>query len=218
MKPLFLHTFRRILPAAAALAFGALLLPPPALWAGTAAGVAARGNASAAAPPATASQSPGARPGEVQPSASPPAASTPSGNAATAFGSTPEENPGERMPDWDQVAPPEALFSLTCQACRDAAEGAPTAVQDCMNTELERLERHVEIQRALLAATLPQERAAACREALEAWDTLRKSGSAAMFDPHGGTLSPLAASLWYLEQTARMARWLDTLREVSDGG
>ena len=217
MKPLFLHTYRRILPAAAALAFGALLLPPPALWAGTAAGVAARGNASAAAPPATASQSPDVL-GGVQPSAFLPAASSPSGNAATAFGSTPEENPGERMPDGDQVAPPEALFSLTYQACMDAAEGAPTAVQDCMNTELERLERHVEIQRALLAATLPQERAAACREALEAWDTLRKSGSAAMFDPHGGTLSPLAASLWYLEQTARMARWLDTLREVSDGG
>lgn len=218
MKPLFLHTSRRILPAAAVLAFGALLLPPPALWAGTAADATARGNASAAAPPAAVSQSSGVLPGGIQPSASPPAASSPSGNAAAASGSTPEENPGDGMPDGNQVATPEALFSLTYQACMDAAEGATTAVQDCMNTELERLERHVEVQQALLAAALPQERAAACREALEAWDTLRKSGSAAMFDPHGGTLSPLAASLWYLEQTARMARWLDTLREVSDGG
>ena len=32
-----------------------------------------------------------------------------------------------------------------------------------------------------------------------------------MYDPDGGTLATVISSLWYLEQTARMSRWLDDM-------
>ena len=112
--------------------------------------------------------------------------------------------------------PLERLFSPNYQSCMDEAAGVTTAMQDCMNTELERLEKRLESQKTRLAPTLSQERAKAFNEAVTAWDTLRKSGSAAMFDPDGGTLSPLMASLWYLEQTARMVKWVDGLQENAE--
>lgn len=34
-----------------------------------------------------------------------------------------------------------------------------------------------------------------------------------MYDPEGGTLATVISALWYLEQTARMTRWLDDLEK-----
>lgn len=116
----------------------------------------------------------------------------------------------------DSALPAENLFSQTYQACMDEAAGVTTGMQDCMSAEQERLETRLNAQRARVAATLNPERAKAFNDALSAWDTLRKSGSLAMFDPNGGTLSPLMASLWYLEQTARMTRWVDVLQESAE--
>ena len=116
----------------------------------------------------------------------------------------------------DSALPVENLFSQTYQACMDEAAGVTTGMQDCMNAEQERLETRMNAQRARVAATLNPERAKAFNDALSAWDALRKSGSLAMFDPNGGTLSPLMASLWYLEQTARMTRWVDVLQESAE--
>ena len=116
----------------------------------------------------------------------------------------------------DSALPAENLFSQTYQACMDEAAGVTTGMQDCMSAEQERLETRLNAQRARVAATLTPERSKAFNDALSAWDTLRKSGSLAMFDPNGGTLSPLMASLWYLEQTARMARWVDVLQESAE--
>ena len=116
----------------------------------------------------------------------------------------------------DSALPAENLFSQTYQACMDEAAGVTTGMQDCMSAEQERLETRLNAQRARVAATLNPERAKAFNDALNAWDALRKSGSLAMFDPNGGTLSPLMASLWYLEQTARMARWVDVLQESAE--
>ena len=116
----------------------------------------------------------------------------------------------------DSALPAENLFSQTYQACMDEAAGVTTGMQDCMNAEQERLETRLNAQRARVAATLNPERVKAFNDALNAWDTLRKSGSLAMFDPNGGTLSPLMASLWYLEQTARMTRWVDVLQESAE--
>lgn len=116
----------------------------------------------------------------------------------------------------DSALPAENLFSQTYQACMDEAAGVTTGMQDCMSAEQERLETRLNAQRARVAATLNPERAKAFNDALSAWDTVRKSGSLAMFDPNGGTLSPLMASLWYLEQTARMTRWVDVLQESAE--
>ena len=110
----------------------------------------------------------------------------------------------------------DSLFSQTYQACMDDAAGTTTTMQDCMAAEQERLETRLMAQRNKLAATLNPERGKAFNEALSAWDTLRKSGSLAMYDPDGGTLSPLMASLWYLEQTARMTHWVDGMLENVD--
>ena len=98
----------------------------------------------------------------------------------------------------------------------DEAAGTTTAMQDCMAAEQERLETRMAAQRNRVTPTLNPERAKAFTEALGAWDTLRKSGSLAMYDPDGGTLSPLMASLWYLEQTARMTRWVDGMLENAE--
>jgi uncharacterized protein YecT (DUF1311 family) len=98
----------------------------------------------------------------------------------------------------------------------DDAAGVTTAMQTCMETEQTRLERYVAILRQRLMQALPQERAAALGKALEAWESLRQNGSVAMYAPEGGSLSPLMASLWYLEQTARTARWLEGLTENLD--
>lgn len=84
-------------------------------------------------------------------------------------------------------------------------------MQDCMNAEVERLEKHMAEQRARLVPILSEERAKALNDALEAWENLRKNGSSAMYDPDGGTLATVISSLWYLEQTARMSRWLDDM-------
>jgi hypothetical protein len=85
-----------------------------------------------------------------------------------------------------------------------------------MATEQERLDKRLGGQRERIAAQLPPERAKAFNDALNAWDSLRKNGSTAMYDPDGGTLSPLMATLWYLDQTARMVRWVDNLQENAE--
>ena len=116
--------------------------------------------------------------------------------------------------DQQESAPAvESLFSQTYQACMDEAAGTTTTMQDCMTAEEQRLETRLAAQRNKVAATLNPERGKAFNETLSAWDTLRKSGSLAMYDPDGGTLSPLMASLWYLEQTARMTHWVDGMLE-----
>ena len=134
------------------------------------------------------------------------AATTPQGTEAAA--SNAEQQ--------DFAPPVESLFSQTYQDCMDEAAGTTTTMQDCMTAEQQRLDTRVMAQRNKVAATLNPERSKAFTEALGAWDTLRKSGSLAMYDPDGGTLSPLMASLWYLEQTARMARWVDGILENSE--
>lgn len=128
----------------------------------------------------------------------------------------PQQQAAPEMPDAKDAQPADALFSSAYQACMDNAAGVSTAMQDCMATEQERLDKRLDAQRERIAAQLPQERAKAFTDALAAWDSLRKNGSAAMYDPDGGTLSPLMATLWYLDQTARMARWVDSLRENAE--
>ena len=119
--------------------------------------------------------------------------------------------------DQQESAPvTDSLFSQTYQACMDEAAGTTTTMQDCMAAEQQRLETRLLAQRSKVAAALNPERSKAFTEALSAWDTLRKSGSIAMYDPNGGTLSPLIASLWYLEQTARMSHWVDGMLENMD--
>lgn len=148
----------------------------------------------------------------LAPTLSPAAEASPQVSAPVAAdASTP--SPVESPEQQDSAPPADNLFSPTYQACMDEAAGVTTRMQDCMSAEQERLETRLTAQRARVVATLNQERAKAFNGALEAWDVLRKSGSIAMFDPDGGTLSPLMASLWYLEQTARMARWVDGLQE-----
>ena len=110
----------------------------------------------------------------------------------------------------------ESLFSQTYQTCMDDAAGTTTSMQDCMTAEQQRLETRLMAQRNKVAAALNPERSKAFNEALSAWDALRKSGSVAMYDPDGGTLSPLMTSLWYLEQTARMTRWVDGILENTE--
>ena len=116
----------------------------------------------------------------------------------------------------DSPLPNDSLYSQTYQSCMDEAAGTTTAMQDCIAAEQGRLETRLATQRIRVAATLSPERAKAFNEALSAWDTLRKNGSLAMYDPDGGTLSPLMASLWYLEQTARSARWVDGMLENAE--
>lgn len=119
--------------------------------------------------------------------------------------------------DQQEPAPvTDSLFSQTYQACMDEAAGTTTTMQDCMNAEQQRLETRLAAQRNKVAGGLNPERVKAFNEALSAWDALRKSGSLAMYDPDGGTLSPLMASLWYLEQTARMTHWVDGMLENVD--
>ncbi len=119
----------------------------------------------------------------------------------------------EKDLDDETPAPVDRLFSPGYQACMDSAAGVTTDMQDCINAELERLEKIIAVRQIALPPVLGEERSKSLRETLAAWDAMRKSGSAAMYDPDGGTLSPLMASLWYLEQTARMAQWMNALGE-----
>ena len=127
------------------------------------------------------------------------------------------DTPGFSNADQQDPAPAvESLFSQTYQACMDDAAGTTTSMQDCMTAEQQRLETRLMAQRNKVAAALNPERGKAFNEALNAWDIVRKSGSVAMYDPDGGTLSPLITSLWYLEQTARMTRWVDGILENAE--
>lgn len=129
----------------------------------------------------------------------------------------PAEASAANAADQQEPAPvAETLFSPTYQACMDEAAGTTMTMQDCMTAEQQRLETRLMAQRNKVAAGLNPERVKAFNETLSAWDTLRKSGSLAMYDPDGGTLSPLMASLWYLEQTARMTHWVDGMLENVD--
>ena len=120
--------------------------------------------------------------------------------------------------DQDDFSPAQAdnLFSPGYQACMDRAAGVTTDMQDCIAAELERLEKIIALKQIALAPVLGEERAKSLHEAVIAWESLRKHGSSAMYDPDGGTLSPLIASLWYLEQTARMAQWLNNLGDNTE--
>ena len=120
--------------------------------------------------------------------------------------------------DQDDFSPAQAdnLFSPGYQACMDRAAGVTTDMQDCISAELERLEKIIALKQISLAPVLGEERAKSLHEAVIAWESLRKHGSSAMYDPDGGTLSPLIASLWYLEQTARMAQWLNNLGDNTE--
>ena len=127
------------------------------------------------------------------------------------------DTPGFSNADQQDPAPAvESLFSQTYQACMDDAAGTTTSMQDCMTAEQQRLETRLMAQRNKVAAALNPERGKAFNEALNAWDIVRKSGSVAMYDSDGGTLSPLITSLWYLEQTARMTRWVDGILENAE--
>ena len=120
--------------------------------------------------------------------------------------------------DQDDFSPAQAdnLFSPGYQACMDRAAGVTTDMQDCIAAELERLDKIIAVKQIALAPVLGEERAKSLHEAVIAWESLRKHGSSAMYDPDGGTLSPLIASLWYLEQTARMAQWLNNLGDNTE--
>lgn len=139
--------------------------------------------------------------------AAPATVNPPSGSQGTAPGA-----------DQDDFSPAQAdnLFSPGYQACMDHAAGVTTDMQDCIAAELERLEKIIALKQIALAPVLGEERAKSLHEAVIAWESLRKHGSSAMYDPDGGTLSPLIASLWYLEQTARMAQWLNNLGENAE--
>ncbi|MTJ91670.1 MAG: DUF1311 domain-containing protein [Desulfovibrio sp.] len=143
------------------------------------------------------------------------AAQQPAQQAVTA--QPPVEASAPNTTEQQEPAPvADSLFSQTYQACMDEAAGTTTTMQDCMAAEQQRLETRLAAQRTKVAAGLNPERLKAFNEALSAWDILRKSGSLAMYDPDGGTLSPLMASLWYLEQTARMTHWVDGMLENVD--
>ena len=118
----------------------------------------------------------------------------------------------------DDISPvqAESLYSTEYQICMDSAAGVTTEMQDCINTELGRLEKIIAFKQVALAPVLGEERSKSLHEAVTAWEALRKHGSATMYDPDGGTLSPLIASLWHLEQTARMAQWLNSLAENAE--
>ena len=113
--------------------------------------------------------------------------------------------------DAENATEVDRLLSRDFRVCMDAAAGITVPMQDCMNAEVERLEKHMAEQRARLVPILSEERAKALNDALNAWENLRKNGSSAMYDPDGGTLATVISSLWYLEQTARMSRWLDDM-------
>ncbi|MDD4700881.1 MAG: hypothetical protein PHI96_01550 [Desulfovibrio sp.] len=120
--------------------------------------------------------------------------------------------------DQDDMSPAQAesLFSTEYQTCMDNAAGVTTEMQDCINTEQGRLEKIIAFRQVALDPVLGEERSKALHEAVTAWEALRKHGSTAMYDPDGGTLSPLIAALWHLEQTARMAQWLNSLAENAE--
>ena len=139
--------------------------------------------------------------------------------AAPATVKPPSDSPGTAPgADQDDFSPAQAdnLFSPGYQACMDRAAGVTTDMQDCIAAELERLDKIIAVKQIALAPVLGEERAKSLHEAVTARENLRKHGSAAMYDPDGGTLSPLIASLWYLEQTARMAQWLNNLGENAE--
>ncbi|MEG6501730.1 MULTISPECIES: lysozyme inhibitor LprI family protein [unclassified Desulfovibrio] len=142
----------------------------------------------------------------------------PAGNPSSQSGSSSHDQgsrtDGQEKDQNDEAPPPvDGLFSPDYQTCMDSAAGVTTDMQDCINAELERLEKIVAVRQIALPPVLGEERSKSLRETLAAWDAMRKSGSATMYDPDGGTLSPLMASLWYLEQTARMVQWLNALGE-----
>ncbi|MFT4302309.1 MAG: hypothetical protein QM579_11220 [Desulfovibrio sp.] len=118
----------------------------------------------------------------------------------------------------DEISPvqAESLYSTEYQICMDSAAGVTTEMQDCINAEQGRLEKIISFRQVALTPVLGEERSKSLHEAVTAWEALRKHGSAAMYDPDGGTLSPLIASLWHLEQTARMAQWLNSLAESAE--
>ena len=120
--------------------------------------------------------------------------------------------------DQDDMSPAQAesLFSAEYQTCMDSAAGVTTEMQDCINAELGRLEKIIAFRQIALAPVLGEERSKALHDAVTAWEALRKHGSTAMYDPDGGTLSPLIAALWHLEQTARMAQWLNNLADSAE--
>ena len=186
------HCAASALQALLLLAVAALL---PAL-AGSASAAAA---ASAQSPPAT---TPAETPRAVIPAA--PDAVEPSDDATPDTGQ-------DVAGDAENAAEGGRRLSREFRVCMDAAAGITVPMQDCMNAEVERLEKHMAEQRARIAPALSEERAKALNDALEAWENLRKNGSAAMYDPDGGTLATVISSLWYLEQTARMSRWLDAM-------
>lgn len=145
-------------------------------------------------------------------------ATTANGQEASASGTPAAASAPAQDKEQDDISPvqAESLFSTEYQTCMDSAAGVTTEMQDCINTELGRLEKIIAFRQVALAPVLGEERSKSLHEAVTAWEALRKHGSAAMYDPDGGTLSPLIASLWHLEQTARMAQWLNSLAENAE--
>lgn len=141
----------------------------------------------------------------------PPAPVAPSSSAAAPDAAS--LSPEHENQDAEHAAALDRLFSPDYHACMDVAAGVTAAMQECMTVEVERLEKHLVEERSRLVPALSQERAKALSEALDAWVNLRNAGAAALYDPQGGTLAPVIASLWRLEQTARMVRWLEELQE-----
>lgn len=104
-----------------------------------------------------------ARP-EVTPSASAPTtpdANEPSDDAAP-------DTAGNEGGDAENAAVVDRLLSRDYHLCMDAAAGVPVPMQDCMNAEVERLEKHLAERRARLVPMLSEERAKALNDTLDA--------------------------------------------------
>lgn len=171
----------------------------------------------ASALPAVSAERPaGAPPAKVNSSQSSHAADVQASPANGAPASVRPDTAGDKEQDDTPLPPAESLYSTEYQICMDSAAGVTTEMQDCINAEQGRLEKIIAFKQVALAPVLGEERSKALHEAVTAWEALRKHGSTAMYDPDGGTLSPLIAALWHLEQTARMAQWLNNLSDSAE--
>jgi uncharacterized protein YecT (DUF1311 family) len=106
----------------------------------------------------------------------------------------------------------EERTSESYTACLDKANGATSAMQDCIKEELERQDHRLNTAYQALTGSVPEKRRAQLRDAQRKWTAFRDANCRFYFDPEGGSAARLASNECVVTLTADRARELENLK------
>ena len=103
----------------------------------------------------------------------------------------------------------ESNFSKDYQSCLEAADGANPEIWACIDEEIVRQDKRLNLTYQKLMKLLPENRQTALKEAQRAWVKFRDAYADYLNDGQGGTMASGNRVSWLLQSTANQADRLE---------